>query len=168
MSCVDLLLDSWDRQGAMVDSLLVRIDDGNRKFLPSADGMSIEEQFAHMHSTRRFFLSDVRPDLFAAVGSSYVDAERSAVVSLEDLKKRLKESHSAVRRAVAEGLDQGGHALKGENVTYDNPVLFLQHMIWHEGWHVGLVMLALRLNGQEPPEEWEEEQLWGRWRTEVW
>ena len=51
---------------------------------------------------------------------------------------------------------------------YDNPVLFLQHMIWHEGWHVGLIILGLRLSGEEPPEEWEENHIWGEWRTEVW
>ena len=40
--------------------------------------------------------------------------------------------------------------------------------IWHDGWHVGLIFLGLRLNGQEPPEEWEEPNVWGQWRTEVW
>ena len=41
-------------------------------------------------------------------------------------------------------------------------------MVWHDGWHVGLIFLALRLNGQEPPEEWEEPNVWGQWRTETW
>ena len=31
-----------------------------------------------------------------------------------------------------------------------------------------IVFLALRLNGQEPPEEWEEPNVWGQWRTETW
>lgn len=58
----------------------------------------------------------------------------------------------------------------GKGVTqfgwYDNPVLFIQHMVWHEGWHIGLIFLALRLAGQEIPEEWEETKVWGEWRTE--
>jgi hypothetical protein len=41
-------------------------------------------------------------------------------------------------------------------------------MVWHDGWHVGLIFLALRLNGQEPREEWEEPNVWGLWRTESW
>ena len=58
--------------------------------------------------------------------------------------------------------------MAGEHVVYDNPIPFLQHMVWHDGWHVGLIFLALRLNGQEPPEEWEEPNVWGQWRTETW
>lgn len=41
-------------------------------------------------------------------------------------------------------------------------------MIWHEGWHVWLIFLGLRLAEQEPPQEWEEEKVWGEGRTEVW
>lgn len=67
-----------------------------------------------------------------------------------------------------QGIESGGAPLEGENARYDNPVLLLQHMIWHDGWHVGLIFLALRLNGQEPPEEWEEPNVWGQWRTETW
>jgi hypothetical protein len=39
-------------------------------------------------------------------------------------------------------------------------------MIWHEGWHVGLIFLALRLAGEEPKQEWEEANVWGEWRIE--
>jgi len=33
------------------------------------------------------------------------------------------------------------------NLHYDNPILFLQHMIWHEGYHQGQIKLALKLAG---------------------
>ncbi len=38
-------------------------------------------------------------------------------------------------------------------------------MVWHEGWHAGIILLALRLNGREPAEQWEETNLWGIWRS---
>ena len=30
---------------------------------------------------------------------------------------------------------------------YDHPILFLQHMIWHEGYHHGQIKLALKVAG---------------------
>jgi uncharacterized damage-inducible protein DinB len=30
---------------------------------------------------------------------------------------------------------------------YDHPVLLLQHMIWHEGYHHGQIKLALKAAG---------------------
>lgn len=86
---------------------------------------------------------------------------------LNAIKAALEASGAAVRAAVEEALQTGG-PMKSENITYDNPVLFLQHMVWHDGWHIGLIFLALRKNGQEPPEEWEEPNVWGQWRTESW
>ena len=33
------------------------------------------------------------------------------------------------------------------NPHYDRPVLFLQHMVWHEGYHHGQIKLALKIAG---------------------
>ena len=33
------------------------------------------------------------------------------------------------------------------NVHYDHPILLLEHMIWHEGYHHGQIKLALKLAG---------------------
>jgi hypothetical protein len=30
---------------------------------------------------------------------------------------------------------------------YDHPILLLQHMLWHEGYHHGQIKLALKLAG---------------------
>jgi len=86
---------------------------------------------------------------------------------LGELKMALASSGKAVGAALASGLAAGG-PMQGGYVTYENPVLFVQHMIWHEGWHAGQIFLALRENGQEPAEDWEEANVWGVWRTESW
>jgi uncharacterized damage-inducible protein DinB len=30
---------------------------------------------------------------------------------------------------------------------YDHPILLLQHMLWHEGYHHGQIKLALKMAG---------------------
>ena len=74
----------------------------------------------------------------------------------------LDDSASAVRQALAEALQEGRVKVGG----YDHPVFFLQHLVFHEGWHIALIFLAFRLAGQEIPEEWEEARVWGEWRTD--
>jgi uncharacterized damage-inducible protein DinB len=143
------------------------IDDANRHFLPSNDGWSIDRHLAHMHGVRRFFLSQVAPEHAASLVSASADKEGTPLADLNAIRTCLEASGKAVRDAVEEGLEKGG-PMAGEHVVYDNPVLLMQHMVWHDGWHVGLIFLALRLNGQEPPEEWEEPNVWGLWRTESW
>lgn len=130
--------------------------------------MALDGQLAHMHNTRKFWLKMVAPGRAAPLGRSYADDQGTPIADLEAIKTFLKESGEAVRETVRQGIESGGAPLEGEHARYDNPVLLLQHMIWHDGWHVGLIFLALRLNGQEPPEEWEEPNVWGQWRTETW
>lgn len=167
MNVADLLFESWHRQCAILDSVASLINQQNRGFKPSEDGWPIDAHLAHMHGTRCYFLSQVAPDLCEGLPSAFVEDTRTPHSDLDYIKSCLTASGQAIEVAVRRGLEPGG-PLSGGHVVYDSPVLLLQHMVWHEGWHVGLIFLALRVNGQEPPEEWEERKVWGQWRTETW
>jgi uncharacterized damage-inducible protein DinB len=47
----------------------------------------------------------------------------------------------AVRDAVKGRLEAG----RDMNLHYDHPILLLQHMLWHEGYHHGQMKLALKV-----------------------
>ena len=168
MDVTEALLDSWDRQCKIVNAVATLVNEENRKVKPSEDGWSLDQQLAHMHNTRKFWLLQVAPQHAEKLGKAYADNQGTPIADLDAIKSYLKASGDAVRDAVKEGLEKGNEPMKGEHATYDNPVLLLEHMVWHDGWHVGLIFLALRLNGEEPPEEWEEPNVWGLWRTENW
>jgi uncharacterized damage-inducible protein DinB len=164
MDVTEALLDSWDRQCRIVKAVASRIDESNRHVKPSEDGWPLDHQLAHIHLVRRFWLSKVAPERAALVGESYIDGWKTPITDLDAIKGLLGVSAVAVKEAVRELIANGTEAVGG----YDNPVLFLQHMVWHEGWHVGLIYLGLRLAGQEPTDEWDEEHVWGEWRIEEW
>jgi len=164
MNVTGALLDSWDRQCLIVNTVAEKIDESNRHLKPSEDGWPLDRQLAHIHKVRHFFLTNISPERGAAIGDSFVEGWETPISDLGHIKSLLKQSGVEVREAVAEALSNGVSKIG----WYDNPVLFLQHMVWHEGWHVGLIFLGLRLGGQELPEEWEEASVWGHWRTEEW
>jgi len=56
----------------------------------------------------------------------------------------LNESAQAMRDAVSSRLESRQEML----VHYDHPILLLQHMVWHEGYHHGQIKLALKIAGQ--------------------
>ena len=114
------------------------------------------------HLVRCEWLKQFSPADAEGLTSSFTDGWKTPIEDLDKIKSNLSESAAKIRRAVKSGIESGGAPSGG----YDNPVMFLQHMIWHEGWHVGLISLALRLNGQEPQDEWEEANVWGEWRVE--
>jgi len=161
----DTLLDSWDRQAKIIDNLFDLVTEDLKHAKPSEDGMPIYEQFAHIHNTRRFWLSKFSPKHLEGYGRSFVQVgedDWKPVDDLAQLRDLLKASAKAVHEATDGALSSG----EWEKGAYEDPVYFLHHMVWHEGYHFALVSLALRLAGAEPSEEWEGEHVWGLWRFE--
>lgn len=164
MDLLTPLLDSWDRQCRIVDAVASLVTEENRSVKPSDDGWPLDHQLAHIHQVRKYWLTQLDPERGRALGEVFTDGWEGPISDLDAIKGHLEQSGLAVREGVRVAIENGAQPAGG----YDHPVLFLQHMIWHEGWHVGLIMLALRLAGQEPKEIWEEENVWGHWRTEEW
>lgn len=46
---------------------------------------------------------------------------------------------------------------------YDHPILFLQHMLWHEAYHHGQIKLALKLAGRPISDDVAGPISWGVW-----
>lgn len=158
----EALLDSWDRQCRIVEAVASKVDENNRDVKPSPDGWTLDQQLTHIYGVRRFWLSRFSPAHEAKLQGDMGDDWEPPRADLSTIADELRTSGEAIREAVREGIANGN----GPSGGYDNPVLFLQHMIWHEGWHVGLLYLGLRLAGQEPSDEWSEQYVWGEWRTE--
>lgn len=160
MDLSNALLDSWDRQCRILDSVAALVTEETRHLLPSPDGWPLDLQLAHIHGVRREWLGQLNPN--ATLETAFDKPWQSAIQDLDAIRAHLKASAQAVRDAVKDHLEKGTEKVG----AYDHPVLFLQHMVWHEGWHIGLIFLGLRLAGKEPTDEWEEENVWGQWRTE--
>jgi hypothetical protein len=54
-----------------------------------------------------------------------------------------------VRNAVQSKVETG----QAMAVHYDHPILLLQHLLWHEGYHHGQIKLALKLAGHPIADE---------------
>lgn len=160
----EILLESWERQAQIVANMATLINETNRKAKPSPDGMPLDEQLAHIHEVRYGWLNTVSKKHAEQLGNVYSQHGTMwhPIEDLDEIKRQVAMSSKVIGEAMNELLEQAPNP----DSPYTHPIHFLQHMIWHEGWHVGLISLALRLNGEEPPEEWEEEHVWGLWRTE--
>jgi methionine salvage enolase-phosphatase E1 len=75
------------------------------------------------------------------------------------MTEMLNHSAKVVRDAVKSRLQ----ARRAMDLHYDHPVLMLQHMIWHEGYHHGQIKLALKAAGQPITDEKAGPGTWGIW-----
>lgn len=163
MTLKQAILDSWDRQATIINNLASLIQPEQFDFVVAPGEWPVVEHLCHIHGTRRFWMRAINPDYLNGF-ERLVQQEGEDWVPIRDIefiRAQLIASSQRTREIMDDLLDQPGQA-----GPYDHPLLFLQHMIWHEGWHTSSILAALRANGCEPGEEWEEPNIWGQWRTE--
>jgi uncharacterized damage-inducible protein DinB len=149
------LLDSWDRNNTITINLLRAIPDGAMDRRPAEGSPSIAQLFNHMHYVRAVFVLEDAPEFSTKLPHEEWLAERDR----DRLVRLLNDSATAVRNAVKGRVESDGEM----NLHYDHPILMLQHLIWHEGYHHGQIKLALKTAGRPLDDEAIGPGTWGIW-----
>jgi len=134
------LLDSWQRNNTILLNLLRALPQGGLEARAMEGSPSIAEMFMHIHYVRLVFVSEDAPEFARELPKQEWAAERDP----GRIAAMLSDSANAVRDAVKGRVGAG----RDMNLHYDHPILLLQHMIWHEGYHHGQIKLALKLTGR--------------------
>jgi uncharacterized damage-inducible protein DinB len=137
---LEVLLDSWDRNNTILVNLLRAVPNGGLEVKAMDGSPSVAQMFMHIHYVRMVFVSEDAPEFTGKMPDGEWLAERDP----HKIAEMLNESAATVRIAVKSRWGAG----RQMDVHYDHPVLLLQHMIWHEGYHHGQIKLALKLAGR--------------------
>lgn len=149
------LLDSWDRNNVILVNLLRAVPEGGMTVRAMEGSPSVAEMFTHIHYVRLVFVFEDAPEF----GSMVPEEEWGTESDRDRIAQMLEESANVVRDAV-----KGRVAASQEmDLHYDHPILLLQHMLWHEGYHHGQIKLALKLAGQAISDEQAGPATWGIW-----
>jgi uncharacterized damage-inducible protein DinB len=149
------LLDSWDRNNTILVNLLHAVPNGALQTRAMSGSPTLAQLFTHIHYVRLVFLSEDAPEFAREVpGEEWAD-ERDRGRIAQMLHDSAQAIRDAVQRKVLTGQDMQLH--------YDHPVLFLQHMIWHEGYHHGQIKLALKLAGRPLSDDTAGPVTWDVW-----
>ncbi len=134
---LDVLLDSWDRNNTILINLLRALPPSGLEARPMASSPSVAQLFTHIHFVRLVFLIEDAPEFARELPDEEWEIERDPI----RIEQMLNDSATAVREAVKGTVETG----REMQVHYDHPILLLQHMLWHEGYHHGQIKLALKL-----------------------
>jgi uncharacterized damage-inducible protein DinB len=139
-----VLLDSWQRNNTILLNLLRLLPPGGLEVRALEGSPSVAEMFTHIHYVRLVFLSEDAPEFSPSDLAGTLPGEWVSERDPARIAALLNQSADAVRQAVNCKVQSG----QPMNVHFDHPILFLQHMIWHEGYHHGQIKLALKLAGR--------------------
>lgn len=154
-SLLEVLLDSWDRNNTILVNLLLALPQDGLEARGMESSPSVAELFTHIHYVRLVFISEDVPELAEDLPEQEWMDERDP----GRIAQMLNDSAKAVREAVKSRVEAG----RDMNVHYDHPILFLQHMLWHEGYHHGQIKLALKVTGRPMTDKEAGRVTWGVW-----
>ena len=154
-SLLEALLDSWDRNNAILLNLLRALPEGGLEAKAMEGSPSIAALFTHIHYVRLVFVFEDAPEFARELPEEEWAIERDR----DRIARWLNDSARAVRDAVKGRLETG----RDMNLHYDHPILLLQHMIWHEGYHHGQMKLALKVAGRQLTDKEAGPVTWGVW-----
>jgi uncharacterized damage-inducible protein DinB len=156
---LEALLDSWDRNNTILVNLLRALPEGGLDVKPMDSSPSIAQLFTHIHYVRLIFITEDAPEFSPEFGKDLPETEWLAEHDPARIAQMLNESAAAVCAALKGRLEAG----RPMNLHYDHPILFLQHMLWHEGYHHGQIKLALKLAGRPITDDEAGPLTWGVW-----
>jgi uncharacterized damage-inducible protein DinB len=136
---LDDLFDAWDRNNRILINLLRAIPEGGLDIRATGSSPSIGQMFMHMHYVRLVFVLEDAPEFAIEVPRR----EWATEPDRDRMARMLEESAATVRAAVHGKLASA----RSMDRHYDHPLLLMQHMVWHEGYHHGQIKLALKLAG---------------------
>lgn len=149
------LLDSWDRNNTIVLNLLRALPEGGLDARAMEGSPSVAQLFTHIAYVRLVFLFEDAPEFARELPKEEWAVEHDPA----RVAQMLYDSAEAVREAVRARVEAG----REMDLHYDHPILMLQHLIWHEGYHHGQIKLALKLAGQPVSDEQIGPVTWGVW-----
>ena len=154
---LEALLDSWDRNNAIMLNLLRALPEGGLEAKAIESSPSVAQQFTHIHHERLVSVSEEAPEFSRGVPEEEWMVERDR----DRIAQMLNDSAKAVRDAVRERVLAG----RDLDLNYDHPILLLQLLLWHEGYHHGQIKLALKVAGQPISDEEAGPFTWDVWRS---
>lgn len=159
MNLLDAVLDSWDRNNTILVNLLRLVPEGGLEVRGAEGSPTVARMFMHMHYVRLVFVEEDAPESARAMPEGEWIHERDREVIATHLGSSVLAVRDAVRGRLAAGRPMDRH--------YDHPVLMLQHLIWHEGYHHGQIKLALKQAGLAIPDAAAGRGTWGVWMNKT-
>jgi uncharacterized damage-inducible protein DinB len=153
---LEALLDSWDRNNAILLNLLRALPEGGLEARAMDGSPSASEMFTHIHHERMVSVFENAPEF----AGNAPEEEWAAEHDPDRIAQMLDDSAKRVRDAVKSRVETG----RDMNLDFNHPILLLQFLIFHEGYHHGQIKLALKVAGRPVTDDEAGPVTWDVWR----
>jgi uncharacterized damage-inducible protein DinB len=158
---LDAILETWNRNTNVVLNILNALPEGGIDARDTNGQWTVAHHLSDMQGANIYWLEKSSPEF--AVGLTVLYREDESLPAgfdperdLSKIKTGFQNAADAVARAVRHHLET--QTPFGE--VYEHPIFFLQHMIWHQAYHLGQIIWALKQSGMRFSDDQTFDMIW--------
>jgi uncharacterized damage-inducible protein DinB len=161
MTVTDAILETWRRNTEVLTNILQALPEGGIDAMDTGGKWTVAHHLADMQGATLEWLKASAPSFVVGLEELYFDDPSSSAGwgAERDVPKIIaafQASSVAVENAVRHHLET--NEAFGE--VYAHPIFFLQHMIWHQAYHMGQIVWALKQSEMRFSDEQTFEMIW--------
>jgi uncharacterized damage-inducible protein DinB len=157
------IFESWNRHNTIVTNLVKNMPESGLGAKATNGGWTVAEQLAHMHGARVGWLEKVTPEFASDPPWLYIEENEKVIA--QKIPSLIVAALDWSAKALADAVKSKLETEKGLDGVYSHPVYFLEHMLWHEAYHAGQMMVALKITGQPFEEDQTDSLIWDVWKS---
>ena len=163
MNTLDAILETWQRNTRVILNILRALPEGGIDARDQGGTWAIAHHLADMQGGNVYWLEKSAPRF--AEGLEQLYTENAGVISgpkteperdPQKIIAAFERANEAVERAVRHHVETG----EPFGDVYAHPVFFLQHMLWHQAYHTGQIVWALKQSGMRFSDDQTFEMIW--------
>ncbi len=158
---LDAILETWNRNTTVVLNILNALPEGGIDASDTNGQWIVAHHLADMQSANIYWLEKSAPEFAEGLKVLYTEDETLPAGfdperNLETIKTGFQSAADAVARAVRHHVET--QTSFGE--VYEHPIFFMQHMLWHQAYHLGQIIWALKQSGMRFTDDQTFEMIW--------
>ena len=161
MTVTDAILETWRRNTTVLTNILRSLPEGGIDAMDAGGTWTVAHHLADMQGATLEWLTQSSPSFAVRLEPLFFDAPASpAGWSAERDPQKIIAAFEASSRAVENAVRHHLETNEGFGEVYANPIFFLQHMIWHQAYHMGQIVWALKQSGMRFTDDQTFEMIW--------
>ena len=161
MNTQDAICETWQRNTRVILNILHALPEGGVDAKDTNGMWTVAHHLADMQSAGVEWLKQSSPQFVEGLEVLYTEdsSDPNGFIPERDMPTIIagfERSSQALERAVRHHLETG----EPFGDVYEHPIFFLQHMLWHQAYHTGQIMWALKQSGMRFSDDQAFEMIW--------
>lgn len=161
MNVTDAILETWRRNTTVLTNILQALPEGGIDAMDTGGKWTVAHHLADMQGATLEWLNASSPKFTPNLEPLYFDdSSNPAGWGAERNLPKIIAAFGTSSRAVEDAVRHHLETNESFGEVYANPIYFLQHMIWHQAYHMGQIVWALKQSGMRFSDEQTFEMIW--------